>query len=406
MVQLKIILDTRRMKSDGTYPIMFRITNRKQVNYISFGVAVLQNHWDEASRTVIKLHPNAQTINTSLSKKYYEIQKAIVDLENEKEFSFDALKEKLATKNQVKLKPLTFIEFANKLISEQLTIKKTGNAMVYQTSINSLIRLYGSDKIKFEQVTYTFINDYNNKLIASGVKQNTISNYLRTIRAIYNKAIKAKLVERIHYPFAEFSIKGERTAKRAISLEALKGISNLSLKEGSQAWHSRNFFLLSFSLIGISFTDLAYLNYENIKGTRLIYKRRKTHKVYDIKLTAFALKILDIYDGKNSKYLLPILPNKISEDTIQAKALINLQIKTTNKYLKRMGYDCGLTKPLTTYVSRHTWATTAKHLGFSKELIAEALGHEDGNQVTSIYLDKFDQVLIDQANVTVLAAIQ
>lgn len=45
---------------------------------------------------------------------------------------------------------------------------------------------------------------------------------------------------------------------------------------------------------------------------------------------------------------------------------------------------------LTTYVSRHTWATTAKRLGYSNELIAEALGHEYGNKITNIYLDSFD----------------
>ena len=34
-----------------------------------------------------------------------------------------------------------------------------------------------------------------------------------------------------------------------------------------------------------------------------------------------------------------------------------------------------------------TWATKAKRLGYSNEMIAEALNHEYGNKITNIYLD-------------------
>jgi integrase/recombinase XerD len=37
-------------------------------------------------------------------------------------------------------------------------------------------------------------------------------------------------------------------------------------------------------------------------------------------------------------------------------------------------------------------------MGYSKDLIAEALGHEFGNKVTGIYLDNFDQEVIDDMN--------
>ena len=76
MVQLKIVLDTRRKKADGSFPIIYRVTDVKKVLNISSGISVQTEYWDSDSRTVKKNHPNAQTINTSLSKKYYEIQKA------------------------------------------------------------------------------------------------------------------------------------------------------------------------------------------------------------------------------------------------------------------------------------------------------------------------------------------
>ena len=53
---------------------------------------------------------------------------------------------------------------------------------------------------------------------------------------------------------------------------------------------------------------------------------------------------------------------------------------------------------LTTYYARYSWANIARKLGYSKDLIAEALGHEYGNRVTGIYLDNYDLEVIDEMN--------
>ena len=42
--------------------------------------------------------------------------------------------------------------------------------------------------------------------------------------------------------------------------------------------------------------------------------------------------------------------------------------------------------------------TIAKSLGYSKDLIAEALGHEYGNKVTGIYLNQYADSVIDEVN--------
>jgi integrase len=94
-------------------------------------------------------------------------------------------------------------------------------------------------------------------------------------------------------------------------------------------------------------------------------------------------------------YLLPIIPNNVPEDSLRAKRTIQQCIKTTNKYLKRLSVEVGLSSPLVTYSSRHTFATIAKRMSYSNELIAEALGHEIGNKITNIYLDTFDTDVLD-----------
>ena len=49
-------------------------------------------------------------------------------------------------------------------------------------------------------------------------------------------------------------------------------------------------------------------------------------------------------------------------------------------------------------VFRYSFENVAKQLGYSKDLIAEALGHEYGNSVTGIYLEHFDNDIVDKMN--------
>ena len=227
------------------------------------------------------------------------------------------------------------------------------------------------------------------------MKQNSIHNYFRTIRAIYNKAIKHKVVDRSFYPFHDITVKSESTPKRAITKEDLIKLTTNPITINTPLWKALKYFLLSYYLIGISFTDLAFLKQENIVEGRVVYRRRKTHKIYSVKLFPAVEKLLSELKDENSSYLLPILPNNVLQNSLKAKRIIQQWIKTTNKYLKRLSEQAEINGTITTYVSRHTFATTAKRFGYSNELIAEALGHEHGNKITNIYLDSFDREVVD-----------
>ena len=77
---------------------------------------------------------------------------------------------------------------------------------------------------------------------------------------------------------------------------------------------------------------------------------------------------------------------------------VHRALKSCNHQLKKLGRLCKLPIKLTTYVARYSWANVAKSMGYSKDLIAEALGHEYGNRITGIYLDNYGSEVIDEAN--------
>ena len=60
--------------------------------------------------------------------------------------------------------------------------------------------------------------------------------------------------------------------------------------------------------------------------------------------------------------------------------------------------------PLTTYVSRHAWATIAKSKNVPVNVISDALGH-DSLSTTQIYLASIDSSIIDDANELVVSGL-
>lgn len=392
MVNAKVLLDTRRAKSDGSFNVIIRITDYNKVYTINSGISVPEKLWNQQNSEVDKSHPNAKLINLKLSKTYFQVQKAILKFEDN--FSIEAIRNFIDGKPEIQ-KTLDFKTFTDNLIKEMFETEKTGNALVYTTASNRFLVFCSNPSIRFDEIDYSILEKFNHYLVLEGLKQNSISNYFRTLRAIYNKAIKAKIVDRSSYPFFDITVKAEKTTKRAISKEDISKFINYTSVENTPIDTALKYFLLSYYLIGISFTDLALLKRENIVDGRIVYRRKKTKKDYSVMVFPQAERLLSEFKSIDSDYLLPILPKDIPCNGRKAKKIIQQWIKITNKHLKILAEYLEINGLITTYVARHTFATTAKRLGYSYELIAEALGHQYGNKVTNIYLDSFEKEVID-----------
>lgn len=401
MVNIKIILDTRKAKKDNSYPVCFRIYYRGKSTIRSVKIYIKEEQWDDEKKVVLKNHPNSVTLNKRLLKELADLQSELLLADDEKVSRF--FKPAPVIKLQKEVAKQTIQSFVNELIKELRLDGKVGNAWVYESALNALKKFHGGE-LYFENIDFQFLDKYNKHLVRSGVKHNTAFFYLRTLRAFYNKAIKHKIVDRALYPFHDITLKAEKTKKRAIDRILIKEILALELEEGSTIWHVRNWFMLSFYLMGISIVDLALLRHSNIKDNRIAYKRQKTGKQYDIKLVQQASKIIDLYKEESTEFLLPIV-NRRTKDDEERLRLIKDRTRLANKYLKRMADLIETDETITTYTSRHSWATICKKLGFSIEIIAECLGHEYGNKTTAVYLDSFDQDVIDNANETVANSI-
>jgi len=400
MATVKIILDKRTQKADGSFSINFQICHQRKTTTRSSKIYVYEHDWDEASKSIKKSNPLHKELNKKLKKEFADIQSQLLFADDNT--VKDYLKPLPQPEKIIEIKK-TVYQFAQELIDQLRADNKIGNAWVYESTVNVLKTFHPTDDLYFEAIDYQFLTRYNSFLVKRDLKHNTIYLYLRTIRIFYNKAIKLKIVDKSLYPFDDYKLRPEKTKKRAVEKDVLKAIKNADLTIDTPFWDNRNYFLLSFYLIGISIVDLCLLTDDNIKGGRILYKRRKTGKWYDIKLHKEAEAILQHYKGR-SKYLLPIADDKATTDE-RLMRVIKYKTKIINKYLTRIAKDLKIEQKITTYTARHSWATIAKRAGFSIELIAEGLGHEYGNRTTAVYLDNFDQSVIDEANAVVVELI-
>lgn len=402
-ITYKFLLNTRRDSDDGMYPVILRVYSNRSYKEYALKISVSPKYWDGNTQNVKPGYDNYEEHNLRITTLRNKIKKLILLAElNDTPLTATHVLDNITPAVSKKTnKQSSILKYAYDIISKLTADGKVGNALVYTTAINKFKTFVKKDSFTFEDLNYRKLMDYHSYLVQEGVSVNTISVYMRSLRAIYNRAIKEGIVSASDYPFKSYTIKNERTISRALTTEEMYKIVTLKLDPNTPIYHWRNFFVLSFYMIGINFADLLTLTTKDIIDGRVIYRRSKTGKLYSVKLHPETIALLKLYKPVSDKeYLLPVLNSNV-KDKVKLKNDAKQAVKTCNKYLKKIAHMCGVNKPVSTYYARYAFANIARSLGYSKDLIAEALGHEYGNRVTSIYLDDYDKNVIDELTATV-----
>jgi len=393
---VNIICYKSKRLSNGESPLMIRICKDNKVKYKSIGISVKPEFWDFAKNRPKVGCPNRDYIQKIILDKEAELQKKILELKAEdKEFTVSTL-----IKPKIKQKLKTVQEFYNDLVQEMELSGKIGNSRVYKDSLRSLEVYYKSKlDIPFSDIDMEFLLGYEKFLRLKDCKENSMNLYFRTLRSTYNKAIERKYAKRDTYPFNDFKVSkfSIKTEKRAISKDNVKMIMNFDLsKEKEYVQLSRDLFVFSYLCSGISFSDMANLKQGNIVNDRLIYDRQKTHRKINVPICEEAKEIMKKYIDSDNEYIFPILNHIVHKTKMQQYNRKKKVILKVNRYLKRISQLTGIEVNLTTYVSRHSYATVLKNSGVNIALIGETLGHSD-LKTTQIYLDSFENSQIDEA---------
>lgn len=398
MAKISLFLDTR-YERNGKYPLKISVAHNRTTAYYPVGISLTPDAWQSPSKYtdgfVKKIHPEYRLYNNRIQELISVFEQKIRELESRgKLYSFSSAKD---LRNYISSSiegrdSMTFLRFFSNQIESR---SNEGTKRLFQETYRRILEYTKGIDILFDQINVRWLEGFSRFM---GGSANYQSIHLRNIRTVYNQAIKTDIVPLSSYPFRKFKIKKEATKKRSLTIDQLSDIVNMDIPSYQERY--RDLFMLSFYLIGINMVDLLHLKPGNINNDRLVYRRCKTKKIYDIKLEKEALSIIDKYRGK--EYLLNFL-EKSKYDNIFRR--MNRQLKTlgaeeiiNNKGKKQKSNKYSF---LSSYYTRHTWATIAAYLDIPKETIAAALGHEMGNTTTAIYIN-FDQRKIDDANRAVI----
>jgi len=389
MATINLSLDTRRKKVNDTYPLVFKITcNRKQF-MIGTGISIPAQEWD-ADNGIIR---NAPQINEELVKldNLYRSRLMHYVIQNQGSEDVNELKCHLLNKTP---NEMTISEFWKITIQQLIQMGRLGGAKIYVQSL-ATIEKYTNLNLPFQKFGYRDLLQLEQRMHQSGMSVNGMAVYLRCFRTICNNAIKQDLVNYEWYPFRKYKIRKEKTSPRVLSKAELKTYFNWNIPASHPEYNFWNIGKLLFMLRGINITDLLLLSETNLKNERIIYRRSKTGKLYSIKLNNEIKDVL--FQFTSTSTLLGLVELKDMNDSRRIENLVQRR-KVINHHLTKIGKLLGLREKLTTYVFRYSYANLAKQMGYSKDIIAEALGHEYGNAVTGIYLEQFDQEIVDRMN--------
>ena len=394
MATINLILDKRRARKDNTYPLVYRVRLKSKYFDIASGITILKEQFDEKTSTVMDdLLLNEQL----LKKKIHYLTKLRAYLsDNIEQPELKEIKHHLSCKEA---SSYTLLLFWEQIIDEMKGANRHGNARMYTMTL-SVLRKETDLNIPIKSFNYQKLLALEKNLYKRGMSCNGISVYMKTLRSVCNKAINYDIVGYEWYPFRKYKMRKEKTIPRTISIEEMKSYFKINLPPTHRYYKSWLIGKLIFMLRGINIKDLLLLSSSNIKNGRIIYKRAKTGKIYSIKLTDEVRDIFYQFDG--NKTLLGIIKDQELKSKEGLIKTIAQKRKVINAHLKTLGKSLETEEPITTYVFRYSYANIAKRLGYSKDLIAEALGHEYGNGVTGIYLEQFDMEVVDEMNNTII----
>ncbi|WP_299713799.1 site-specific integrase [uncultured Tenacibaculum sp.] len=399
---ISLFLDTRRSKDTEKYPLKLRVYNKfnKKVKLYSLNIDLTekeyQNVWLNTS------NKNLRGKNKELRLKLQAIEtRANEEAEQMTVFDFAKFETKLFRKSSDKNSVKYHFE---KAIAQCLKEDKVGTSESYKYTLKSIAdfslnqKKRPINKLSFDEITINWLNDYERFMLNKNKSITTISIYTRTLRVIFNNAIRESDISRDIYPFGtrkegKYQISKTKKVKKALNSQQLNTLFNAKA-ETEQEQLAKDFWFFSYTCNGINLKDIALLKYSNIKNDKFTYFRAKTFgksiekTPITIYLNDFSKSIIKKYGNNNkSSYIFNIVKTKESSEQ-QHKKIKNFT-RLINDHIKRIAKRYDLPNDISTYWARHSFASNSIRKGASMEFISEALNHSNLS-VTKNYFAGFE----------------
>ncbi|HVW96785.1 MAG TPA: tyrosine-type recombinase/integrase [Mucilaginibacter sp.] len=401
----------------GEHEVRIRLTQGKDIKYISVGFSSSKENWDDANGLPFPSHPNYKPLLKCLNRYLSDIDFEIKLIERSGriptpiEIKIKVTKQDKAISHSSS--PTQILAYFDKVINDLEDAGNPGYADVFVSTRSTVSKLLNNGKHipvsertkEKDKLFLAFTKEDHQlyeKMISKDSSESTISVYLRTFYRVWNLAIKDGLCTKDHHPSKYIRFKAYkkiRTQKRSIKSDYLQKIFQLSYPYESRKYRSQKLLQFLYYARGINFNDMCKLKKEQFVNDGIDYKRSKNKRSYNFELHPKALDVVHIFENypiqSDANYLFPFL-NLSHNSPRKVDRRIDSALKDLNEDIKEMAESVGWHKRFSSYSVRHGFASHLRDKGVDISIIQEALGHETEAQ-TRVYLDEIDDAPISIA---------
>ena len=286
-----------------------------------------------------------------------------------------------------------FLSYMQTQIDSLKAMNRFGTAANYERTMRSFSEFMKGKDVSFRFFNESLVERYNSYLVHKKLSRNSVSFYMRVLRAVYNKAVRQRLTKQ-NNPFENVYTGIDKTRKRSVGEFVISKLYKMKLPHDSSLELARDVFIFSFLTRGMSFVDIAFLKKNSIQDGKIYYNRHKTGQLMCIKIVPSIERIINRYIDKTDSFVFPFIE---TDDVVMSYKQYRLAINRYNKSLYKLSEMLDAGVHITSYVARHSWATTARKHNVPVSIISAGLGHTT-ETTTQIYLATIENTLVDNAN--------
>lgn len=416
MATSRIILDTRRAKSNGFYPIKIRVANVKEWRMYGTIYSLAKEEFEK----LIKGKNLSEELKP-IKKKTDALKKKADDIiEVLEPFDFSVFETRFLRKgNRSDLLFLLRDKAQGFADNEQYSSENLYNqaAAMLKSYLTRDVPQNTSNVISLpiRTVTPKWLNDlekwalsatYDKRVKGSKetvkepkYNQTTLGMYLIRVRSIFNDVISAKELNADAYPFHKadnkngYKIPQPINNKRPLDMDKIMEFYNYQPITGGEQV-AKDFFIFSYLSSGMNMVDIFRLKWSDVKSNHFSFVRKKTEKKtggtnrITIPLTADLLAIIERHGSRkiNNDYIFNVIPAGATEKELLAAT--RSSIAGINTAVKKIASKLGWEEEPSTYFARHAYSNNLMNSEVPLAFISKQLGHKN-LKTTQNYLDSF-----------------
>ncbi len=370
---------------NGDAPIYLRITVAGKRAEITTGRECNPERWNSKTGRLTGTKDEVKSFNGYLDNLQAMVYQAHQTLTEERNvISAESIKNQFLGKEEKVHTLLEAVRDHNKkmkaLIGKEYSDGTLKRFEVLERHLTAFIQeKYKATDFNIRSIDHAFISDFEFYLRSvNSCANNTAVRYLKNLGKIIKITMRLKWIDKD--PMFGYKLKSKPVERPFLTEDELLCISEKQFGTDRLSQVRDAFVFCCFT--GLAYSDIQKLKLSDIgkgvDGKQWIFtNRKKTGTRSAIPLLSTALDILDRYAHH---------PYCLKND----KAIPVGSNQKMNEYLKEIATICGINKPLSSHIARHTFATTVTLLnGVPIESVSKMLGHTN-IRTTQIYAKVLD----------------